>query len=125
MKRIAVFGLALLAITAVLAVGQAGFGQLYYDGYVVRTVVPPAANPHMGTADLFVIMNGADGQLPVAGAGPGDRGYRGGKWAFNEVTWNTTPYLLTSGAEVRAAESAGDVTVTRLPENDFKCPIQP
>lgn len=125
MKRTAFFALTLLAITAVLAVGQAGFGQLYYNGYVVRTVVPPAANPHMGTADLFVIMDGAAGQLPVAGAGPGDPGYRGGKWAFNSVTWNTTPYLLTSAAEVRTAEMSGDVTVTRVPENDFKCPIQP
>jgi hypothetical protein len=125
MKRIVVLGLALLAVTAVLAVGQAGFGQLYYNGYVVRTVVPPAANPHEGTADLFVIVGGAGGQLPVAGAGPGDPGYRGGKWAFNEVTWNTTPYLLTSAAEVRAAESAGDVTVTRMSDKDFKCPIQP
>jgi hypothetical protein len=125
MKRIAVFGLTLLAITAVLAVSQAGFGQLYYNGYVVRTVVPPAANPHMGTANLYVIMDGTAGQLPVADAGPGDRGYRGGKWAFQAVTWNATPYLLTSGAEVRSAESSGDVTITRVPENDFKCPIQP
>ena len=124
MKRTVALGLTLLTAVAVLAVGEVGFGQLYYNGYVVRTVVPPAANPHMGTANLYVIMNGADGQLPVAGAGPGDRDYRGGQWAFHEVTWNTTPYLLTSGAEVLSAESSGDVTVTRLPENDFKCPIQ-
>jgi hypothetical protein len=36
-----------------------------------------------------------------------------------------TPYLLTSEAAVLAAAAAGDVTVTRVPGNDFKCPIQP
>jgi len=41
------------------------------------------------------------------------------------VSWNVTPYLLTSEAAVLAADAAGDVTVTRVPANDFKCPIQP
>ncbi len=36
-----------------------------------------------------------------------------------------TAYLLTSEAEVLAAAAAGDVTVTRMPGMDFKCPIQP
>ena len=34
-------------------------------------------------------------------------------------------YLLTSESRVLAADAAGDVTITRVPENDFKCPIQP
>jgi len=34
------------------------------------------------------------------------------------------PYLLTSEAAVLAAYMAGDVTVTRVPANDFLCPIQ-
>jgi len=41
------------------------------------------------------------------------------------VTWNVVPYLLTSEAAVLDAETAGDVTVTRVPEMDFRCPIQP
>jgi hypothetical protein len=55
---------------------------------------------------------------------PGDKGYHGGDWAFYSVTWNVAPYLLTSEAAVLAAEASGDVTVTRIPANDFKCPIQ-
>ena len=70
-------------------------------------------------------MDGAAGQLPVAGAGPGDRDYRGGKWAFYSVTWNVAAYIVDSGDAVMAAADAGDVTVTRIAENDFKCPIQP
>jgi hypothetical protein len=41
------------------------------------------------------------------------------------VTWNVTAYLLTSEAGVLDAADAGDVTITRVPGNDFKCPIQP
>jgi hypothetical protein len=125
MKRILVTGLALLAMAAFLAAAQPGFGHLYYNGSVVRTVVPPAANPHMGTENLYAIMGGVEGQLPVVATAPGAPGYRGGKWAFHSVTWNTTPYLLTSEAEVLAAQGAGDVTIQRVAENDFKCPIQP
>jgi hypothetical protein len=125
MKRTLVLGIALLAIMAFVAMAKPGFGQLYYNGTVVRTVVPPAAAPQTGTDNLYVIMDGTAGQLPVAAVAPGDRGYRGGKWAFHAVTWNTSPYLLTSEAEVLAAESAGDVTIQRVAANDFKCPIQP
>jgi hypothetical protein len=41
------------------------------------------------------------------------------------VTFNdgVTPYLLTSDEAVAAAQSAGDVTVTRAPDADFRCPI--
>jgi hypothetical protein len=43
------------------------------------------------------------------------------------VTFNTgvTPYLLTSDEDVAAAEAAGDVTVTRQPEMDNRCPVMP
>jgi hypothetical protein len=33
------------------------------------------------------------------------------------------PYLLTSDEDVQAAEDAGDVTVTREPEMDNRCPV--
>lgn len=129
MRRIGVVLVLAMALTAVLApsalAARPGFGNLYYEGEVVRTVVPPAAMPQEGTDNLYAVMGGAEGQLAVAAVAPGDRDYRGGKWAFHSVTWNTSPYLLTSEAEVLAAGTAGDVTITRVPGNDFKCPIQP
>ena len=70
-------------------------------------------------------MDGAEDQLGIAAVAPGDQDYHGGKWAFHSVTWNVEPYLLTSEAAVKDAEAADDVTITRVPENDFKCPIQP
>jgi hypothetical protein len=115
----------LVLATSPLLAARPGFGELYYDGSIVRTVVPPAAMTQEGRDALYVVMEGADEQRPVAGVAPGDTDYHGGQWAFYSVTWNVAPYLLTSESEVLAAESAGDVTIERIPENDFKCPIQP
>ena len=101
-------------------------GCCFYEGGEVRTVVPPAASPHEGRDNFYAFPAGAaDGQKGVVGVAPGDTDYHGGQWAFYAVTWNVASYLLTSEAAVLAAESAGDVTVTRVAENDFKCPIQP
>jgi hypothetical protein len=125
MRRIAVLmAVVVLAMTAV-AMAQPGFGNLYYEGQVVRTVVPPAKMPKAGTDNLYAIMGGVEGQLAVVAVAPGAPGYHGGKWAFHSVTWNTTPYLLTSAAAVLAAQGSGDVNIQRVPANDFKCPVQP
>jgi len=123
--RILLTALLLVVAAASGVSAQAGFGHLYYQGEVVRTVVPPSAMPNAGMENLYVIMGGADGQLPVVQTAPGHPKYRGGKWAFHSVTWKTTPYLLTSMMAVLDAESAGDVSITRVPENDFRCPVQP
>jgi len=129
MKRLLLFTLIPLSLALVGAdlarAGKPGFGQLFYQGTTVRTLVPPAAAPKQGKDDLYAIMGGTADQLAVAAVAPGNPGYHGGKWAFHSVTWNVSPYLLTSEADVLAAAAAGDVTVTRIPANDFKCPVQP
>ncbi len=104
---------------------SANFGFLFYDGITVRTVVPPAAMPKPGRDNLYVVMDGVANQLGIAAVAPGDRDYHGGKWAFHSVEWQTVPYLLTSEEEVLEAADSGDVTIMRIPSNDFKCPIQP
>ncbi len=81
--------------------------------------------PFQGRDNIYPIADGVNGQFPIAAVAPGDRDYHGGKWAVNLVVWNTEPYLLTSEAEVLAAAEADDVSITRVPGNDFKCPIQP
>jgi len=108
------------------ASATAGKGMLFYDGDTVRTVVPPAAMTKPGRDNFYVVTEGAAvGQLGIAAVAPGDKGYHGGKWAFHSVEWNTAPYLLTSEQAVLDAAAVGDVTVTRVEANDFKCPIQP
>jgi hypothetical protein len=118
---------AMVAMLSAPASATAGKGFLFHDGDVIRTVVPPAAFPNQGRDPFYKVTNGVDGQLGITGVAPGDGPYHGGAWAVNAVTFNpgVTPYLLTSDDAVFAAESAGDVTVTRTPDADFRCPVQP
>ena len=108
------------------AAAEVAFSQLYLDGDIVGTVVPPAAAPMTGTDPVYPIMGGVGGQLPVAGTGPGHRDYHGGHWAVHVVVWNmgSDPYLLTSEEDVWDAYYHGDVSLTRVMEADFKCPLQ-
>ena len=128
MKTITLFSGALLALIAAQSLqAQPAFGELYYDGGVVRTVVPPAASPKQGRDAIYPIVGGVEGQLPVAAVAPGDKDYHGGKWAVNVVMWRVSavPYLLTSEQMVLDAEASGLVVITRVRDADFKCPIQP
>jgi hypothetical protein len=122
----------ILAVLALPATAQADTPPFvfpdsccYLDGAVVRTVVPPAAAPNAGRDDFYAVMGGVAAQKGVVAVGPGSAGYHGGDWKFFAVTWNVEPYLLTSADAVLAAQAAGDVAITRVAENDFKCPIQP
>jgi hypothetical protein len=121
------FSLALLAAILPSSVSAAppGRGMLYLDGEIVRTIALPASVPHGGLDPLYKVSNGTADQLGIAGVGPGDPGFHGGLWAVYTVTFNqgVTPYLLTSDEDVMAAEAAGDVTVTRQPSMDNRCPV--
>ena len=124
-----VFGLLAVALVVPVSAKQnaaVAFGNLFLNDEVVRTNVPPSnVQPGSGRDAIYRIMDGAEGQLGVAAVGPGAGNYHGGQWAVHDVTWNTAPYLLTSEAAVQAAAMAGDVTITRNPDADFRCPIQP
>jgi hypothetical protein len=115
-------------LAAVPATATTATGQLFHDGAIVGTVVTPSPiAPGSGTDPFYKVTNGADGQLGIAGVAPGDGPYHGGSWQVYLVTFNTgvTPYLLTSDEAVFAAQAAGDVTVTRAGETDFRCPVIP
>ncbi len=122
---LAAFALA-LPVSSVFA-ATPGFGNLYYNGAIVRTVVPPAAFPNTGIDNFYKVTNGVAGQLGIASVAPGADGYHGGHWKVFTVTFNpeTIHVLLTSQAAVLAAQSAGTVTVTRNASADFLCPVQP
>lgn len=123
--------LVLLATAVTLAVAApagatAGKGQLFHNGDIVGTVVPPdRIASGAGRDPLYMVTNGASGQLGIAGVGPGDGPYHGGAWAVWLVTFDVgvTPYLLTSDEAVTAAAQAGDVTVVRAPDLDNRCPV--
>ncbi|MGH7675439.1 MAG: hypothetical protein ACREMV_09215 [Gemmatimonadales bacterium] len=89
-------------------------------------MVPPASTPQAGRDNFYGFPGpAAPGQKGVVGVVPGDRDYHGGHWAFHAVTFNVTPYLLTSEEAVLDAAAVGDVSITRVAANDFRCPIQP
>lgn len=121
MKRFAILTAILVIGAASSAFAQRTFGNLYYEGTTVRTFVPPAAIPWEGVDNIYVIPD----QFSVTAVAPGNPDYHGGRWAVHVVTWNADPYLLTSAAAVYAAEAAGDIIITRTPENDVLCPVQP
>jgi hypothetical protein len=111
---------------ALPATATTGKGQLFHNGAVVGTVVTPSPIPAgTGTDPFYNVTNGASGQLGIAGVAPGDGPYHGGSWQVYLVTFDpgVTPYLLTSDEAVMAAEAAGDVTVTRAGDADFRCPV--
>ena len=122
---VVVAALALVVIVALAgpAGAEAGKGFLFVDGQVFGTTVPPAPLPHGGNDPLYSVTNGVEGQFGIAGVGPGQPGYNGGAWAVHRVTFTVAPYLLTSDEAVAAALAAGDVTVTRTPAADFRCPV--
>lgn len=129
--------LLLAAATAPLALGVAvpaahadsdnarvTFGTLLYEDREVRTVVTPAAIPGRGVDDLYAFP-GLPNQAPITSVAPGDRDYHGGRWAVHEVTWHmdAEPYRLTSERAVLEAMARGHVTIERVAERDFVCPV--
>ena len=132
MKTLTMAIFSALVIALVLPVTSAfaatpEFGNLYYNGTIVRTVVPPAAFPNEGRDNFYKVTNGATGQLGIASVVPGSSDYHGGHWKVFTVTFNSenTPALLTSEQAVLSAQNAGMVTVTRNAAADFLCPVQP
>jgi hypothetical protein len=122
----ALFAAAAVLVVTVPATATTSKGQLFHDGAVVGTVVTPAPiAAGSGTDPFYEVTNGAAGQLGIAGVAPGDGAYDGGSWQVHLVTFKpgVTPYLLTSDEAVMAAAQAGDVTVTRASDADFRCPV--
>ena len=131
LRKFGVLAIALAVAAAILPASGASAakmrGMLYLDGDIVRTFVVPAPLPHGGIDPLYMVTNGVEEQIGISAVGPGHGDYHGGRWAIYTVTFNPgeTPYLLTSDEDVEEAEAAGDVTVTRRPEMDNRCPIMP
>lgn len=60
--------------------------------------------------DAFVFTNGADDQPTVLSSEPGREDYTPA-WRVNEVTWEGSPELLTSAADIRAGADAGNLSI--------------
>lgn len=147
MKSItASFGMFALCLT--LAAG-ATFAQkpnfspaLYGDGEVwgtkAATTLPEPKGRNLHSFDkLFVFVNGAPGQLPVAEAAPGNPMFNGGRWFTHTAMWTFEGMLahdplpvLMSYDEVFLHYSLGHLAVAEGtfeggPPAYFVCPLLP
>lgn len=139
-KKLLYFGvLAFFLLTCTAAVagpGKPNFGpSIYADGIAwgtKGTTDLPAPNGHnLQSFDiLYIFTNGADGQLPVSDAGPGNPLYNGGRWFAHTATWNIDdPPVVKSYAEIMYYYDEGDLDI--MPGHPdggstyFQCPLLP
>ena len=83
----------------------------WHDGQLWDSVVlgPLHGNPPSHTLDAFYTFPAAVGQAPVAGAGPGDTDYNGGRWQPFICTGGGS---FTDGDQVEAAIAALSIICT-------------
>jgi hypothetical protein len=116
---------AILALAAAAPVGAKEFGAVYVDGVAYRTFATPArVDPGTGRDPIISFTNFEQGG--VAKFAPGD-GSHGGRWAVTMATWvdPADARLVTDYDEILALAVAGDITLVRAPEADFRCPLLP
>ncbi len=116
--------------------------SVYADGVVwgtKATTTIPAPNAHnLQSYDiLYVITNGAEVQLPVSDAGPGNRLYNGGRWFTHTAMW--TPDGMMAHDELPVLKSYEDImfhhdlghldispgSPAGGPPDFFQCPLLP
>jgi hypothetical protein len=126
------FLVALLVISVVPALADGpNFGPaIYADDETWGTkgtadLPAPNGNNNQSYDGLFKFPGGEiEGQLAVAEAAPSNPNYNGGRWIEYNVTWNGTPELVTSYAQLMRLEQAGEVTIVAT-GNYFQCPLLP
>lgn len=123
--------IALLIAAVALSLALAGtvtareFGTIYVDGVAYRTFGTPArVDPGTGTDPIISFTNFDQGGVALHAPG---RGSHGGRWAVTMATWvdPTEARLVTDYDEALDLAAAGDLTLVRAPEADFRCPILP
>lgn len=138
-KRVVVFVMMLLLLAGALpAFADApNFSPaIYADGQAWGTkglgeLPPPNGNNDQSFDALYTFANGAEGQLAVAEASPGNPRYNGGRWNEIAATWTEAGLaahdplpVLTSEAEVLFHVGLGHIELTSA-NHYFLCPLLP
>lgn len=114
-----------LSLVLAAPVGAKTFDTIYAEGEAFRTFGNPArVDPGTGTDPIIAFSNFDQGG--VAKYAPG-RGSHGGRWQVWVATWVDPgdAHLLTDFDDVMALVSADEITLVRMPDADFRCPILP
>jgi hypothetical protein len=127
MRRVLVLLSLVGALSLVLAapVGAKAFGTIYAEGEAFRTFGNPArVDPGTGTDPIIAFSNFDQGGVAKYAPGPGSHG---GRWMVWVATWVDPgdAHLLTDFDDVMVLVSAGEITLVRMPDADFRCPILP
>ncbi|MFL7807076.1 MAG: hypothetical protein AB8I80_00525 [Anaerolineae bacterium] len=93
------------------------------------TTLPAPTDANAQSYDLiFAFTNGADGQLAVAEAAPGNPNYNGGRWSAYSATWRSDlPFakpVITSYGDLMDQVWMGNITIENV-HNYFQCPLLP
>ena len=122
------------ATTAYADPGKPDFSPgVYADGEAwgtkATTSLPgPNGKNNQSFDKIFVFTNGAEGQLPVGEAAPGNPNYNGGRWWVHTATWiDELPhdkFVLTSYDEVMFHYKLGHIIIADA-ETYFQCPLLP
>jgi len=115
---------ALVALSVAVPVGAKEFGTIYVDGDAYRTFGTPArVDPGTGTDPIISFTNFDQGGVALHAPG---KGSHGGRWAVTMATWTEgTPRLVTDFQDIIELGEAGELTLVRAPDADFRCPILP
>ena len=126
----AVFTICTIVFSVYAAMPDFTTPAIYADGeaWATKGVTNlPAPNVHNGQSfdKLYAFSNGANGQLPVAEAAPGNPLYNGGRWNLQMVTWLImNPPIIMSYDDLAAYIMDGSLVVS--PQNTyFECPLLP
>lgn len=127
----AVLALVFPLLFAVPALADApNFGEaIYADGEAWgtkgnATLPAPTENNQQSFDTLYVFTNGAEGQLAVSEAGPGNPEYNGGRWAVVNVTWDSPDDAVLITSQEQLMEHLDEVTVVDA-HTYFQCPLLP
>ena len=106
---------------------------VYADGEAwgtkgTTTLPAPNGKNNQSYDKIFVFANGAEGQLPVGEAAPGNPNYNGGRWWVQSAIWaDDVPHditVLTSYDEVMFHASLGHLIIEDVGFY-FQCPLLP
>ncbi len=98
MRRFAIVTVVAALVMGIAAPASADPGQpdfsagVYADGEAwgtkaTTTLPAPNGKNNHSYDKIFVVTNGAEGQLPVGEAAPGNPDYNGGRWWVHTATW--------------------------------------
>ena len=96
-------------------------GAIYANDVLFETIGTPTELSDRGQFNTLYNLGGD--LASVSDAGPGDPGYRGGRWEVRQVTFVTIePTQFTNEQQILDAQAAGQIEISDVVQR-FECPL--